>query len=195
MDPSNPKHLLVTFHFNCGGAYAPMCMAESKDSGDTWRIFKGPASGWEEGANPIILDEKRWLYSAGDLQYTSDSGATWEKVGSGGSGNLYRAQNGKMYLGSNGGISASSDGHTWTKIPSSPRATGVIGDGKNLFAVFQNDFSGHPYYTAAEGDPTTWTNVSTPQIKAGASFLSYDNDHHILYAPSWGGGLWRVVTR
>ena len=42
MDPTDPAHLVVSFHADCKGAYAPMCMAESKDSGTTWRLFKGP---------------------------------------------------------------------------------------------------------------------------------------------------------
>jgi hypothetical protein len=100
-----------------------------------------------------------------------------------------------MYLGSDYGVLRSSDGHTWTKIPGSPKATALIGDGENLFAAFQNDFFGHPYYTSKENDAATWQNVATPTIPQGASGLSYDRDHHILYAPSWRGGLFRVVTR
>jgi hypothetical protein len=196
MDPTDHDHLVVTFHFNCSGTYAPMCMAESKDAGASWRIFKGPGSGWSEGANPIVLGSTTWLYSeGGGVHYTSDSGATWEKVAPGGNGQIYRAADGTMYLGSNGAMLRSTDGHAWTSISGSPRATGLIGDGENLFAVFQNDWSGQPYYTAKEAEPTTWTKISTPTIHAGASFLAYDKDHHILYGPSWGGGLWRVVTR
>ena len=42
LDPLDPKHIVLSFHANCMGMYAPSCMAESKDAGKTWRLFKSP---------------------------------------------------------------------------------------------------------------------------------------------------------
>jgi hypothetical protein len=198
MDPTNPNHLVVTFHNNCTGAYAPMCMAETTDGAATWRLFKGPTSGWEEGAGPLVLGKTTFLYSAifAGVFYTNDSGATWSKVADSGSGNqIYFSPTGAMFLGSNSGIKTSKDGRTWSTIPNSPNAIALIGDGTNLFASFQNDFSGQPFYSAPEASPATWTNVKTPAIKQGGSVMAYDPDHHILYSSDYSAGLWRVVTK
>src|SRR5262249_28169365 len=83
MDPTDHRHIVVSFHANCKGAYAPMCMAETKDSGASWRLFKGPTNGWGEDSRPLVLNSTTWLYATNlnGLYYTADSGATWEKVG------------------------------------------------------------------------------------------------------------------
>jgi hypothetical protein len=199
MDPSDPTHLVMTFHTNCTGDYAPMCMGESTDGGNTWRLFKGPPvlTGWQEGAGAVVLGTTTFLYAApfDGLYYTKDSGADWEKVASAAYFQLYTTAAGVMYLGSGTGILTSTDGHAWTAVPGAPNATAVIGDGVNLFASFGNDTGGQPYWTALESDPTKWTNVKTPTISQGASQLAYDADHHVLYSASLNGGLWRVVTR
>jgi len=196
MDPTDSKHLVLTFHFNCTGTFAPMCMGETKDGGTTWRAFKGPTNGWSEGAGPIVLGSNTWLYATGGaLYYTKDSAATWEKVSSNGGGALYRAKDGTLFLGGDNGMLRSKDGYAWTQVPNAPRASGVLGDGTNLYAVFQNDYSGQPFHTAKESDPTKWTQVPTPTIKQGGGSLAYDGDHHVLYAACWGAGLWRAIVQ
>jgi len=196
MDPTDSKHLVLTFHFNCTGTFAPMCMAETKDGGTTWRAFKGPTSGWSEGAAPIVLGSNTWLYATGSaLYYTKDGATSWEKVSSNGGGGLYRAKDGTMFLGGDGGMLQSKDGYAWSQVPNAPRASGVLGDGTNLYAVFQNDYSGQPFHTAKESDPTKWSQVQTPTIKQGGGSLAYDPDHRVLYGACWGAGLWRGVTQ
>ena len=198
MDPTNSRHLFVTFHDNCVGDYAPMCLAESTDAGLTWRVFKGPTDGWEEGASPIVLNETDLLYAApfDGLYLTTDNGDSWNKVSDSGYGQIYQTEDGRMFLGSNNGVQLSEDdGHTWTLIPNSPKASGIIGDGTTIYACFQNDFGGKPFYSAPEADPSTWTNVETPSMSQGAPFLSYDADHHVLDGGAYKAGLWRLVTK
>lgn len=196
-DPDFSKHLLLTYHDNCVGDFAPMCMAESKNGGNDWRVFKGPTGGWEEGANPIIIDDKTIMYAApfNGLYWSGDNGGKWEKVSEGGYGQIYKTADGRMYLGSNSGVQTSMDGHTWTMIPNSPKSSGIIGDGERIFTCFQNDTSGSPFYSAPEADPTTWTKMTEVTMAQGAPFLTYDSDHHIMFAGAYKGGLWRVVTK
>ena len=62
MDPNDHKHLIIGFHDNCEAPYAPACEAETTDSGATWRLFKLPTKGWEEGAGPWVIDATTSLY-------------------------------------------------------------------------------------------------------------------------------------
>lgn len=199
MDPTDSNHLVVSFHADCAKPYAPMCMADSRDGGATWRIFNGPPSipSWTEGGGVIALGEHSFLYVAFiGVYYTADDGSKWEKVADSGASEVYKSPtDGKMYIGSGRDVLTSTDGHTWTSIPGSPAATAVIGDGKTIFASFGNDYTGQPFHSASESDLSTWTNVKTPQIKQGVSWFSYDAQHHILYAANLRGGLWRTVTQ
>jgi hypothetical protein len=148
IDPTDSQHLVLTFHFNCTGTYAPMCMAETKDGGTTWRAFKGPTGGWSEGGGPITLGSTTWLYASnGGLYFTKDSGGTWEKVSNNGGGSPYKLKDGSLLLGGDYGMLRSSDGHSWTQVPGAPKASGIMGDGTNLYAVYQNDYSGQPFHT------------------------------------------------
>jgi hypothetical protein len=172
-------------------------MAETLDGGTTWRAFRGPTNGWSEGAaQPLIMSKTSWVYPNGDaLYYTKDSGATWEKVFGDGGGGHYIAQDGTIYLGGNSGILRSTDGHAWSSIPGSPKASGITSDGTNLYASFYNDFSGKPMFTALQSAPTKWSNMPTPTLQHGAGFVAYDPDHHVLYAAFFGAGLWRYVVK
>src|SRR5262249_24623180 len=109
IDPEDSKHIVVSFHAQCFGEYAPMCMAETTDSGDNWRLFKVAlpgVGGWLEGAGPFILGGETWLLATlqNGIFYTSDSGDSWEKVGQGADHFMYRTQEGVYYTGSDYGI-------------------------------------------------------------------------------------------
>jgi len=211
MDPTNPQHLVVSFHENCTGAYAPFCLAETTDDAATWRVFKGPtilvngaAQGWEEAAQVTVLGPTTFVYAApfNGLFYTKDSGATWQTVANDAWGLIFTMPpivdggSGTMLLGSaqHGTLRSDDSGQTWMSIPASPLATSVYGDGITLFSSFGSTTTGQPIYSAPYSNPNVWTNVKTPTMSSGAEFGGYDPDHHILYANNYGAGLWRVVT-
>jgi photosystem II stability/assembly factor-like uncharacterized protein len=202
MDPTDHLHLVVSFHANCMGAYAPSCQAESKDGGMTWRLMVGPnpAGGWE-GAGPIVLNDTSWLYAlpSNGLFLTTDNGATWKSVApagiQGGHYQIYHSKLGTYYLGTLQGMITSPDGMAWTAIANSPGdLNGLVGTGKNLFVSQQ---IGGQFFTATEADPTKWTTLPTPgrpSSQWGAYLMAYDADHKLLYATTQQGGLWRVLT-
>jgi hypothetical protein len=201
VDPEDGRHLLMTFHDNCSGPHAPLCIGETFDGGDTWRIFNGPAdvNGWAEQAGLFFLDTNRWLFGAPSkgLYYTEDSGGTWESVlgypGCHGFGKLIKLED-KYYLPCWGGIAESPNGKNWQLIMGSPRAISLELAGDTLFASFVIDDTGQPFWSAPLADTKTWTNVDTGhQFPNGAFHLAYDSHHRILYAASFGGGLWRVA--
>jgi len=95
VDPDNPDHIVVTFHADCLGPYAPYCMGETLDAGETWRLLHVPAEGWIEGAAPFVLGPTSFLLIAGGILYTNDSGANWEVVDLGAAiGGGYRKSDG-----------------------------------------------------------------------------------------------------
>jgi len=50
------------------------------------------------------------------------------------------------------------------------------------------------YLQATEADPLTWKPMSYPaELTSGATWLSYDSDHKILYSSNYWDGVWRVV--
>ena len=199
MDPTDHQHLVVSFHANCKGPSGPECLAETKDSGTTWRLFKGPLGGWGEGVGPIVLGATSWLLatSQAGVYYTNNSGTSWEKVGPGIYGPLYHATNGVYYGGSDYGTQRSSDGHTWTVVSGAPNVFAVKGDGKRMFSSARNADSNtqQPYFTSPETDGAKWTAFPSPKMAHGAVRLTYDPDHHILYSANTTSGLWRMVTQ
>jgi hypothetical protein len=196
MDPTDHRHLVTTFHAACKGAYAPSCMAETKDSGAAWRLFKTPTGGWMEAAGPVVIGPTTWLLLTlmDGVYYTKDSGATSEKVAPGGGTDIYHAADGTYYLTSLFGIWRSPDAHTWTSISGSPSGTALTGDGKRMFNSIR-DGSGQPYWTAPEGDGAKWTTLASPNMPHGAVYFGYEADHHVLYSANTSSGLWRVVTQ
>jgi hypothetical protein len=197
MDPTDHQHVAVTFHVSCKGVYAPMCLGETRDSGATWHVFKGPLKGWGENARPIVLGNKALLFvSWGDgAYYTADSSAAepvWQKVTPHG-GHGYRAKNGNFYLAAYDGIFRSTnDGQTFTLIPGSPRAYAIKGDGQRLFAA--GDIANN-YHTALESDDTKWQTLAAPNTPDAYVTLAYDADHHLLYSANHTTGLIRMVTQ
>jgi hypothetical protein len=195
MDPSDHKHLVVGFHNDCKGNYAPHCQAESKDSGATWRLIKVPDGG--EGSGPIIINATTWIFgSYGGLWRTSDSGATW-KTAFGDHAHHYLMHTdakGNYYLGCQGGvITSSGDASQWKLIPNSGyNLQGIAGDGKSIYVSQQ--FSPGKYFMASESDPMTWKEIPNTGGSWGAYYMAADRDHHIIYGSEMGDGLWRMVT-
>jgi hypothetical protein len=196
MDPTDHEHLVVAFHNGCTGPYAPDCLAETSDSGATWRLVAIPGSAGAEGNGVIVLDKNTWLYGMpfSALLRTSDKGATWSKVTNDGGWAPYRTVKGVDYVNTAGWVERSSDTLHWTSVQGSPPIHNLIGDGVTMFAgpayCDKNCF-----YTSPEDDGTHWTLLSTPVTGAGPDKMAYDPDRHMVYSSNTTAGLWRVVTR
>lgn len=203
MDPADPRHLLVSSHGGCSGEYAPNCLVETKDGGDTWRVVGAPPAN-PEGAEPYIIDDTTWLYATFDgLFVTSDAGVTWDQRAPRSFGSnhpTYRASTGLYYVPGDNGLLESPDGLEWTSTGGG-RMVGFVSDGTTMYTADQWSFS---YQTALETAPTTWTPFTSMGMDEAADgnspYLDFDRDHHILYAVTWPNiadarpGLWRIVT-
>jgi len=198
MDPTNSRHIVVSFHANCKGQFGPMCMGESLNGGATWRLFKGPTPGWSENARPLVLGPTTWLYAtwADGLFFTNNSGASWERIGAGG-GRMHRPEGGPWYLGNHQGIHrGSADGRTWTRINGSPPSGTIISDGQRLFASYYFCCADkQPFNTAPQATGEGWTKLASPRLDHGAALLARDPDHNLIFAATATGGLWRFRSR
>jgi hypothetical protein len=206
LDPTNHNHILVSFHDNCTGTYAPMCFAETLDGAATWQFVVGPAKAWGEGAGITAISGANWIYGApfDSLYYTGDSGKTWAAVvGYPGCYSDLANASGNYYVGClNSAIEtiptdqASLTAAKWMPVSNSPQATALGLTGTYLYTSFQNDTSGQPIHRAPRSGLTSWTTVATPTMSSGASprNMPYDSTHGILYVAGWGAGLWRAVT-
>jgi hypothetical protein len=209
MDPNDPTHLIASMHAKCGAPYLPVCLAETKDAGATWRIVNVDcgASDWVAGAGAFILSENDWLFGSysNGLWLTRDGGASWDNItpegASGATGGktlilpFYPSGQGLYYLAAMEGILRSSDGFAWSLIPNSGgRSVGLaMGDGR----LFSSDQWSAVYRTALESDASNWSTIAPPEglpSDQGAPYLAYDTERHLLYSSNWNGGLWRVVA-
>jgi hypothetical protein len=206
VDPADHHHMIVNFHTNCTGDYAPTCEAETKDGGTTWRLFKTPNANWEEGAGAWVIGPNTWLYGGLELYVTQDSGANWNKVTPSGlytfSGGevathpIARTADGTYLLTSTQGLASSTDGLTWSKVPGF--AHQVVGFAMGGGKLFTSDQWSSSYYSASESDIKTWATIPPPAAlpsDQGAPYLDYDVAHHVLYSSNFAGGTWRLVTQ
>jgi photosystem II stability/assembly factor-like uncharacterized protein len=205
MDPNDSLHLVFGMHGGCTGPYAPTCEIETTDGGATWSIFKLPTAGWEEGAGPWVVDSTTWLYGGLHLYLTTDRGKTWKNLDpdpaqfygfSGGEVELHsipRAADGTYFLTCGQGVVQSKDARSWSLIPIGRSVGFAMGGGK----LFTSDEWSTTYRVADESDPTKWTVIPPAPAMAsgqGAPFIDYDAAHHVLYASTFAGGLWRLVV-
>ncbi len=201
MDPTNPQHLLVSYHGGCTGPFGSGCLTETMDGGQHWTLLQS-AEPWSEGDGQMMIDSKLWLMGSlfGGVWRTTDGAKTWTKVFSGNASNgpLYQSH-GTLYLPGLSGVLQSQDGITWQTIPNSPKSVALVGDGTTIFTSSGLDYvpagSTTFYSSAPEAAPTTWTTLQTPVMTQGGRYMAYDPDHNILYSANTNGGFWRVVTK
>jgi hypothetical protein len=201
MDPTDHRHIVVSFHDNCVPPYSKVCLGESMDAGATWRIFNGPPTltGWTEEAGPLVVDHTSFFYAAPftPLLYTTDSGATWREVSVAGYWHMHRASDGFYYMGTRGlltgGMQRSKDLVNWSPIPRTPVfvSAGLVGDGHRLFAASRRDAI---YVTALESDGFAWNPMPAPPAAGHPVWFALDPVHHILYSANQASGLWRMAT-
>jgi photosystem II stability/assembly factor-like uncharacterized protein len=211
LDPTDPSHIVLTFHDDCTAIYNKNCMSQSYDGGTTWQEFSGPSDldGWQESASISVLGPSRYFYAAAGAYkgyLTTDAGQTWTKVID---GPLYAAYvpsvhvvpDGTAFVGmlSTGVFYSQDQGASWTQMPGLGSATAVIDDGTNLYATSGYDHSGKPYYltplAGATGTAPVWTHMdNSASIIDGSIMLAYDPVHHVIYSANMDAGLWRLHT-
>jgi hypothetical protein len=209
MDPDRPSHLLVSWHAECSAPYTKACYAETQDAGVTWTMRNGdPSWAGGEGTRFDIVDANTWLFNSesNGMWVSGNAGTSWTQInGIGGAhagGQLYRAADGTLYMGSIGGVLRSPDnGLTWSVMPDSGTLVfGVIGDGINLYtsSFFPYNAPGanpwQPYRSTSETAPGIWRTMESPLMKNGGPMV-YDTEHHIIYSSNLNAGVWRMVVR
>jgi photosystem II stability/assembly factor-like uncharacterized protein len=193
IDPDDHNHVVITFHSSCG-ANMPACLAESMDSGVSWRLFRGPFNDWLTGAGPLILGGSRMLlHTMSDgVFYTDDAGGTWSRVFDGSGFQEYRASDGYLYLPGPLGVFRSLDGMTWERADG-PNAWAFTGDGERMFGAPRHN---GPHYFARAESGGDWVEIPAPLAGEPAEVreFAYDGANHVLYAAQ-ANGLFRMRTR
>jgi hypothetical protein len=205
LDPTDHQHIVVSTHGTCSAPYAPSCIGETKDGGNSWRVLTAP-EGWVEGGGLILVKGGLWIWCGSRLMVTTDAGKSWSNDSLAGGGSceaeytirsFVPSANGKYYLGSRGGVLRSADGARWEHVPNTGGNMVMIAQGsKQVFAADQWKPS---LRSANLDDDQKWSDLPTPpQIMMGSDggipFLAYDDTHHVLYASMFSGGVARMVV-
>jgi hypothetical protein len=194
LDPTDRHHVFVTFHEACFNQYAPGCIAESLDSGATWRLFGGPP--FQAGARIYPIDSSTWIVGtyAGPMLRTTDRGASWKPVaniiagGHSAADRMVRGSNGMYYLGSESGLAVSPDGIQWSLLPVGGYIKSTPVNSVAIFTSGQNGFN------RVNQDDSKWTPMPNSPTNSDGCFAGYDQDHHLLYASCGYYGFWRAVA-
>jgi photosystem II stability/assembly factor-like uncharacterized protein len=208
IDPSDPAHLLVTFH--SGFAWKPDAgVLESKDAGNTW-IRHPPMSGWGAGHGISFLgNSTTWLLATqvGGYWRTADSGATWTKVSDHDSMHgaciAFYSKAGVLYVGSNYQIMRSTDNGLSFSLVGPQTGDGfyqVIGDGTRLYAQQSNTGQNgigtpQPYITSPDDDGVTWSPYNSQTFSDGPYRMDLDAANRIIYSANWNDGLWALKVK
>lgn len=205
VDPTDHLHVVVSTHGACTAPYGPSCIGETKDGGKTWRVVAAP-EGWVEGGGLVLVKGGLWVWCGSSLQVTKDAGETWDPNALEGGGSceaeytirsFVPAANGNYYLGSRGGVLRSSDGEKWEHIANTSGNMVMVAQGSKQ--VFVADQWQPSIKVASLAQDDVWTDLPAPEQIAqgsdgGIPFLAYDDDHDVLYASMFSGGVARMVV-
>jgi hypothetical protein len=219
-DPADPRHMLVTFHWDCTFQSYGNCMGESLDGGDTWKLLKGPTEQWEEAVAPVILHadcgqtpcppgaiSQNWFFNGGPTTryfFTANAGDDWPSVVAPWpdftvARDDWTAADGTTYLNTTAGVYCTRDGETWlsTGSPSEGGGTPVTGDGEYVYSMD----SGHALFRmnliSKKWQRTDWAT----SVARAPRFLSLDSTKQLLYMTNYNGSrddqadLWRLDIR
>jgi hypothetical protein len=209
-DPTDFKHILVSFHSPWHGLEGNCGVLESKDGGANWESHNPPpAAARGYGMAVFFLYDpanhtgsgSTWLLttqSAGFFR-TTDAGATWQlaydKQMTHGGCQLYRTKQGTLYAGGyQFPVRSDDNGASWKQIKQGLVYSwyiGICGDGDTLYTGSSNP--GEPYYVSSEQDGNLWRayqNKGLSQKFTAVPFeMAVDSKNHIIYAASWHEGL------
>lgn len=210
LDPADHTHLVLSGHQGTGCTYdggaVGTCVAESTDSGATWKLITIPQP-WGEGSTVAIVNRTTWLWAAifGGLWQTSDEGAAWTEVSVDDGGlqkglpNAYAVANnyepyvwqdtsGRYYVPSQswwlpGGLLQSSPHDTshWEAIAKSPQSVSLYPTSTQI--VMCNGVGKPDFYSAPQSDPTSWTELPTPPLAAPVSGTIGGGCQNLAYDP------------
>jgi hypothetical protein len=206
-DPTNFKHVLVTFHNYWQGTDGLAGIFESFDGGDSWTTHDPvPGTNWAGGYNVFFLynpvlgigDASTWLFGTQGKGYyrTTDSGKTWAKVTDvsmeHGGGMLYYSSQKVLYASGTPNIIKSTDnGKTWTPVGPQNGFLSVIGDGTSLYS---GPHGGGNFIKASESSDTNWSNQDPQTFAEGPFQMALDGRNSILYSANIRAGVWALKT-
>jgi hypothetical protein len=208
IDPSNHRHLLLTFHETCLPPHPATCIAESTDAGKSWTLLDGVPS-WNGGEGQVIWflgNSTTWLWGSQTNGFwrSEDSGKNWERIAGMETSHMQgsqilQAKNGTFYAAAADGVWRSPDGKTktWQVVPNTgPILGGLVTDGTTMYAstAYFTGFGPSKYLRSAETDGETWGVMPSPTLDMGGS-LGYDPGHKLLYSSNLDSGMWRVVVQ
>jgi photosystem II stability/assembly factor-like uncharacterized protein len=225
MDPGDHTHLVIQQHQGNGCATVPVdggltgtCLAESTDSGGTWKLLTLP-TGWGEDSTTVILNRTTWLSTCSGMWLTTDEGVTWKLLNTDyASANYYQSYvwqdaDGHYYVpsttccGPNGLLqSPPNDASSWSQVTNSPQGTVMFPTSTQLVYsdMFDNAVeagTSGSYWIASQHSPTAWSSFEGPPtgpptkgaLGGAGAFMAYDKVHHVLYMSTFATGLWETV--
>jgi hypothetical protein len=208
MDPSNHQHILLTFHESCLPPHTQMCIAETSDGGDSWRLMDGDPS-WSGSEGQIIFfldDSQSWLWGSQTNGFwtTTDGGGKWAPISGASpshlqSSGMVRSSTGAFLAAASEGVFRrdAAKGSPWKLIPKTgPIAGGLVNDGSALYVstCYFPDFCKEAApYLVSKDDGLTWTVMPSPKMPMGGS-MDYDAGHALMYSSN-GDAFWRVRVK
>jgi hypothetical protein len=205
-DPTNFNHVLTASHWNAEPGYY-----ESTNGGVSFRELTHP-SGWGGGSQTFEFlyhpksntgNSNTWLAgSPAGFWRTADAGATWTKVSNSAAmhngGFVNYAPNGNLYVASDIVLKSTDNGLTFVSSTGlSSRSYYDVGcDGNSLYANISLGWSESPrsFYATPVTDGVHWTPYQNgaQTFSDGPTKYDFDETNRILYASSWGAGVWAL---
>ncbi len=180
----------------------------SRTGGVDWEQ-SGPAtvSGFALQALAVHPNDTKTVYAGrptGELYTSSDSGASWTRVGNGLPGKIIYCISidpddpGTMYLGLEGdGLYRSTNaGVDWTRsasgLPAEADIRSIVIDPADTSVLYAGDYRSGVYVSKDRG--TTWQKINDGLQNRSINVLTISGDGSVLYAGTMGDGVYRLGT-
>jgi hypothetical protein len=205
IDPADKNHVISTTH-------STDIVYESRDGGQTWSN-RGPVTGGSLSGYVFFITPTIWLQvnqsgsnGANGTRRTTNSGASWTKVGSmehlhGGVQIYVDPTNGAVYIPSESGVFRSTNqGASFTQV-SQGISSSVFATGKRIYAMRSGATQGGDPPTlqsATRSNGTDWAPIATPPkmtngAKRAATMLDRATGKWVIVGGHWLAGFWRLI--